>query len=88
MAQIQCNFYSHALGHGTNIYVSLPIMSSCDPAKVDKPSHLRSSKLPVLYLLHGYGNDYLCWPRYTSMDRYSEEQLIAMVTLDTGKEHS
>lgn len=84
MAQIQCSFFAHSLGHGTNIYLSLPTMSSCDPGKVDKPSHARSGKLPVLYLLHGYGNDYLSWPRYTSMDRYSEEQLIAMVTLDAG----
>ena len=34
----------------------------------------------MLYLLHGYGNDYQAWLRYTSIQRYAEEHRIAVVT--------
>ena len=80
MAQIQCSFFSYTLEHGTNIYINLPTISPCDTAH----SHAVSNQYPVLYLLHGRGNDYLSWPRFTSMARYSEENRIALLTMDTG----
>lgn len=82
MAQIQCNFFSYSLAHGVDISVTLPSFTSCN---MDEPhSHRLPAKFPVLYLLHGYGNDYMVWHRYTSIDRYAEENRIAVVTFSTG----
>ena len=82
MAQIQCNFFSYALGHGVDISVTLPSFTSCNMDK--EHSHQLPGKFPVLYLLHGHGNDYMVWHRYTSIDRYAEEKRIAVVTFTVG----
>lgn len=71
MAQIQCNFYSYSLGYPVDIAVTLPSFTSCN---LHMPhTHALPAKFPVLYLLHGYGNDYKVWQRYTSVERYAEE---------------
>jgi putative tributyrin esterase len=83
MAQIHCNFFSYSLGYGVDILVVLPSFSPCDMQK-GTPSHKIPYKYPVLYLLHGHGNDYMCWSRFTSMERYVEERRIAVVTCSVG----
>ena len=78
MAQVQCNLYSYSLGYPVEISVTLPSFTSCN---LDQPhTHRLPGKFPVLYLLHGYGNDYKAWLRYTSIERYAEEHRIAVVT--------
>jgi len=78
MAQIHCNFYSYSLGYPVDIAVTLPSFTSCN---LHMPhTHALPAKFPVLYLLHGYGNDYRVWQRYTSVERYAEEYRIAVVT--------
>lgn len=84
MAQINCNFVSYTLGYGIDIAITLPSISSCDIGPDKQPSHKLKAKFPVLYLLHGHGNDYKCWSRYTSMERYAEEHNIAVVTFNAG----
>lgn len=84
MARIQCNFFSYSLGFPVDIQVILPSLSPCDMEQPQKLTHVIQSKFPVLYLLHGHGNDYLCWSRYTSMERYVEERRIAAVTCSVG----
>lgn len=66
--------------HGVDIMVTLPSVSASDLGPDAHPSHKITAKYPVLYLLHGYGNDYMCWYRYTSVERYAEERRIAIVT--------
>lgn len=78
MAQIQCNFFSYSLGYPVDIQVVLPSFTSCNLSQPH--THRLSGKFPVLYLLHGYGNDYQAWLRYTSVERYAEEHRIAVVT--------
>lgn len=84
MAQLFCNFVSYSLGYGVDISITLPTLSSCDLGPDAKPCHTPRAPYPVLYLLHGHGNDYKCWLRYTSMERYAEERRIAVVTCSVG----
>ncbi len=82
MARIQCNLFSYSLGHGVDIEVTLPSFTSCNME--GEHTHRLPGKFPVLYLLHGHGNDYAVWHRYTSVDRYAEEGRIAVVTFSVG----
>ena len=78
MAQLQCNLFSYSLGYPVDIVVILP---SFTPCTMQLPhTHALPAKFPVIYLLHGYGNDYQAWLRYTSIPRYAEEHRIAIVT--------
>lgn len=83
MAQIHCNFFSYTIGYNVDIMVVLPSISPCDMEN-GILSHKVTHKYPVLYLLHGHGNDYMCWSRFTSMERYVEERRIAVVTCSVG----
>lgn len=78
MAQVQCNLFSYSLGYPVDIEVILPSFTSCNMKQPH--THALPGKFPVLYLLHGYGNDYKAWLRYTSIERYAEEHRIAVVT--------
>jgi S-formylglutathione hydrolase FrmB len=78
MAQIHCNFFSYSLRYPVDIELILPSFTSCNMG--DPHSHALPDRFPVLYLLHGYGNDYQAWLRYTSIQRYAEEHRIAVVT--------
>lgn len=78
MAQVHCNFYAYSLGYPVDIEVILPSFTSCNLSQPH--THSLPGKFPVLYLLHGYGNDYQAWLRYTSVERYAEEHRIAVVT--------
>lgn len=83
MAQLFCNFFSYSLGYGVDIMLVIPSVSPCDMEEGNL-SHKIGAAYPVLYLLHGHGNDYLCWSRFTSMERYAEERRIAVVTCSVG----
>lgn len=78
MAQVHCNFFSYSLGYPVDIEVILPSFTSCNLSQPH--THSLPGKFPVIYLLHGYGNDYQAWLRYTSIERYAEEHRIAVVT--------
>ncbi|MBE5808074.1 MAG: hypothetical protein E7317_07015 [Clostridiales bacterium] len=82
MARLHIDFYSYTLGHGVDILMTLPTLTPCDMAPGVTPTHVPPAKFPVLYLLHGHGNDYQCWTRYTSVERLAEEQRIAVVTFN------
>lgn len=68
MAQFDGTVYSASLGMMTGIAVSLPDEGREQPGG-----------LPVLYLLHGLGDNRSCWLRRTAVDRYAEEYGIAVV---------
>ncbi len=83
MAQIHCNFFSYTIGYPVDIMIVLPSMSPSD-MEYETKSHKIAHKFPVLYMLHGHGNDFMCWSRFTSMERYAEERRIAVVTCSVG----
>lgn len=68
MAQFEGTVYSASLGMMTGIAVSLPA-----------EGREQTDGLPVLYLLHGLGDNHSCWLRRTAVDRYAEEYGIAVV---------
>ncbi|HWT73597.1 MAG TPA: alpha/beta hydrolase-fold protein [Mobilitalea sp.] len=84
MAELLCNFFSYSLGSPVDIQVIIPSVSPCDMGYPEKLTHKIETKYPVLYLLHGHGNDYMCWSRFTSMQRYVEERRIVAVTCSVG----
>lgn len=79
MAHFNCNFISYVLDRAVDINVIIPGVTSTE-AEINGVSHKPRYKYPVLYLLHGYCNDYSTWERYTSIERYAEERQIAVVT--------
>ena len=46
-----------------------------------RPQHTRAEKYPVLYLLHGFGNNHATWTGYTNLELYAEERNIAVVMI-------
>lgn len=78
MALVHCNFFSYSLGYPMDIQVILPSFTANNMK--GKHAHTLPGKFPVIYLLHGYANDYKVWLRYTSLERYAEEHRIAVVT--------
>ena len=84
MPQMHCNFFSYSLGHGVDLTITLPGVSPCDMDDPALLTHQMPEKFPVLYLLHGHGNDYLSWERFTCVSRYAEEYRIAVVSVSVG----
>ncbi|AJD92848.1 putative esterase [Jeotgalibacillus malaysiensis] len=79
MPLFEINLSSAALGIQTAVNVILPI--SVDQKKLSE-EHTYSygdRKFPVLYLLHGASDDYSCWMRWSSIERYANEKGIAVV---------
>lgn len=81
MAFIQCSFYSKVLERTTALNVILP-----EPECVGRIARVDSDgKMPVLYLLHGYFDDYSSWIRKSAIERYAQDKQIAVVMPDAGK---
>jgi len=75
-------FISYTLKREIDINVILPTVTMCDATGVgEEPTHAGKEPYPVLYLLHGYGNNYSVWGRYTSVERYAEEHRICVVMI-------
>lgn len=82
MARFQCNVISYVLQRAVDITVVVP--SSTIPESLGfgtAPSHVIREKYPVLYLLHGMGNDHATWGGYSGIELYAEERNIAVVML-------
>lgn len=85
MAKIQCNVISYTLMRTVDIDVILPTISI--PESLDgtfsrkEVHHDYSKKFPVLYLLHGYGNNHAQWCGYTNIELFAEERQIAVVMI-------
>lgn len=68
MSLLQYRFHSKTIRMDTEVCVILP--------ENEDAGH---RTYPVLYLLHGAGGDCGSWLRYTSVERYAEENKIAVV---------
>lgn len=76
MAYISCHFYSRYLAHQTQICLALP-------EAYGKPFQ---ESYPVLYLLHGRGDDCTSFLRNSSVERLADEYGVAVVmpSAETG----
>ncbi|MDF2596003.1 MAG: esterase family protein [Clostridia bacterium] len=81
MAFIQCSYYSEVLGFTTSITVCLP---QDIPNKKGGYS-IPKDGFPVLYLLHGLGDDHTIWSRKCAIDRYASTEGIAVVMPFAGR---
>ena len=83
MAKTVCNFYSYVLNRAVDITVVLPSVTCPESLGMGDapPTHVLPAKFPVLYLLHGFGNNHAQWTGYTNIEMYAEERRIAVVNL-------
>ena len=83
MAKFTCNFISYTLKRTVDITVVVP--SPTIPESMGMGggtcSHTPKDKYPVLYLLHGMGNNHATWTGYTNVELFAEERQIAIVNL-------
>lgn len=95
MAKLVCNFISYALKRTVDITVVLPSVTIPEamqlpmPGKENPvpPTHEVKEKYPVLYLLHGMGNNHAQWTGYTNVEMFAEERNMAVVMI-SGKTNS
>jgi len=86
MAKIQCNVISYTLRRTVDITVTIPTPTfpaifGMGVKDGEKARHTPKEKYPVLYLLHGMGNNNQQWTGYTNVEMYAEEQQIVVVNL-------
>ena len=82
MAKIQCNVISYTLMRTVDVDVIIPTVTIPESMQnKGNVHHYFQNKFPVLYLLHGYGNNHGQWCGYTNIELYAEERQIAVVML-------
>lgn len=84
MAKFTCNFISYTLRRTVDITVVIPtvtIPESMGMTGDGNPTHTPKEKFPVVYLLHGMGNNHATWTGYTNVEMFAEERQIAIVNL-------
>ena len=82
MALLRCNFASEVLQMDTAMTVILP-QDGATPFS-DPPSVIETAP-PVLYLLHGAGDNSTSWSRCTALERYVEPYGLAVVMPEVGR---
>lgn len=85
MAKINVNMISYTLQRTVDLVIVLPSVTIPESLGLSgaKPSHVLKDKFPVLYLLHGFGNNQAQWTGYTNVELYAEERQIAVVCFGT-----
>lgn len=85
MGKFICNFISYTLHRTVDLTVVVPTPTFPEAFRrgsSDTPcSHTPKEKYPVLYLLHGMGNNHATWTGYSNVELYAEERQIAIVCL-------
>ena len=95
MGKFQCNFISYTLQRTVDITVVIPsatipesmgrnMGSEAMGAMPNMPkaaTHQITEPYPVLYLLHGMGNNHTGWTAYTNVEMFAEERNIAVVMI-------
>ena len=83
MAKINCNVISYTLKRTVDISVVIPTTTIPESMGMGggKCSHAPKAPYPVLYLLHGGGNNQATWTGYTNVEMYAEERNIAVVNM-------
>ena len=78
MAFIECNFYSDCLMTNTTVSVIIPSMNMEISGK-ERSKFKKDRKFRTLYLFHGIFGDHTDWMRFSSIERYAEENSLAVV---------
>jgi putative tributyrin esterase len=78
MVLFEVNYFSNALGINTNLNVIIPQRKTNQIDDKDYENYNRD-RYPVIYLLHGLGNDESIWMRRTSIERYASKYGFAVV---------
>lgn len=83
MARFETKFISKTLLRSVELTVIIPSPSIPEALGVaDRPaSYEVQAPYPVLYLLHGLGNDHSDWTSYTNVELFAEEQSMAVVMM-------
>ena len=86
MAKFQCNVISYTLKRTVDLVVVVPTTTIPESlgmglAEGEKPTHQPKAKYPVLYLLHGGGNNQAQWTGYTKAELFAEEHQIIVVNI-------
>lgn len=85
MALMHCNFFSQTLMQNTNMYVIIPTPDSDELLNNKKVEYFKpEAKYQTLYLLHGGYGDYSDWVRFTSIEKYAQENKVAIVMASAG----
>lgn len=77
MALFQCSYPSNVMNKYMQMNVILP--------ENEEMTFDNEGKYPVIYLYHGYTDDYTKWMRLTAVERYANDYGIAVVMPDAGK---
>ena len=83
MAKFLCNVISYTLCRTVDITVVVPTPTIPEAMGMGgvKPRHTPKTKYPVLYLLHGFGNNDATWTGYTNVEFFAEERNMAVVMI-------
>lgn len=83
MARFETKFISKTLLRSVELTVVIPSPSIPESLGVADRSVSYEVKdpYPVLYLLHGLGNDHSDWTSYTNIELFAEEQSMAVVMM-------
>ncbi len=73
MALVNMDFFSYYLGMDTPLTVLLP------ERRGRKPEPMPDKKYPVLYLLHGHGDDHTAWIRKSNVELLTRDHDILVV---------
>ena len=84
MAYMRFSFLSKTLNFHTNVAVIIPSDKPMEPGQSLEDACRITETYPVLYLLHGGGQNAFDWARFTSVERYAEERGIAVVMPEVG----
>ena len=78
MVLFEVNYFSNTLGINTNLNVLIPQRKTNQIDDRDYDNYNKDG-YPVIYLLHGLGNDESIWMRRTSIERYASQYGFAVV---------
>ncbi len=83
MAKFQCNVISYTLKRTVDVTLVIPTPTIPESMGMGggKPCHTPKAKYPVLYLLHGMGNNHATWGGYSNVEFFAEERNIAVVMM-------
>ena len=89
MAKFVCNVISYSLVRTVDITVIIPSTTIPESMQMQfpgmenavPPTHEVKEKYPVLYLLHGMGNNHAQWGGYTNIEMFAEERNIAGLSM-------
>ena len=86
MAVFDFHFLSNILQAQVAVRMILPTFEHPEIPKMSSGDYYKPGmKYKTLWLLHGFGDDYTCWTRYTAIERYAQENKLMVIMPDARK---